>query len=320
MFLQNLKTFAEPVLKAYSGIFFLPSVKAGLIVFFITLFNPNIGISGLVSLVSTYLFARFFGFSKTFLSLDYYIYNPLLVGLGIGFLFKLSPLTLLLIITVSVLTFLLTVAPSNALGYYFRLPVLSLPFVFVSVLSYLASYRYSNLFVYYLYPHNFAGFENLPLWLKGFLNSLGAILFYPSALVGLLIFLLLLRFSPIVAFLSFSGYLVGTLISGLLSGNLNAPFEDLSAFNYILIAVSLGGVFLIPHPRSYLIAFLSVAASVPLVHASEVFFQNYGIPIFALPFNVAVLTTLYALFVFGYRYLTVRYGGTPEKTLDNFIT
>ena len=138
--------------------------------------------------------------------------------------------------------------------------------------------------------------------------------------MGFLIFLFILRFSPIIAFLSFGGYLVGALLSGMLSGNLTGAFDNISSFNYILIAVSLGAVFLIPHPRSYLIAFLSVAISVPIVHASEVFFQNYGIPIFALPFNLVVLTTLYALFVLGYRYLTVKYVGTPEKTLDYFIT
>ena len=318
--LEELRGYIEPILKAYSGIFFLPSVRGGLIVFLLTLINLNVGLSGLIAIVSSYLFARFLGFSKSFLSLDYYIYNPLLVGLGIGFLFKLSTLTVLLIVVASVLTFLLTLTLSNILGYYLRLPVLSLPFVVVSVIVYLASYKYSNLFVYYLYPHNGALLNLFPQWLKGFFVSLGEVLFYPSSLIGLLIFLFLLRFSPILAFLSAAGYFVGALLSGILNGNLYAAFGDIAGFNYILTAASLGAVFLIPHPRSYLIALLAVAVSVPIVDASEVFFQTYGIPIFALPFNGVVLITLYALGVLGYRYLTVRYMGTPEKTLDYFIT
>jgi len=310
----------KPILKAYSGIFFLPSVRVGAALLLLTLIDPNIGLSGLVGVLSAYLFARFLGFSKTFLSLDYYIYNPLLVGLGIGFLFKLSPLTVALVVVSSILTFLLTLTLSSVLGYYLRLPVLSLPFVIVSTVVYLASYKYSNLFVYYLYPHvESLQAIDIPLWVKGFLRSLGEIIFYPNPLVGLVIFLILLRFSPILAFLSAAGYYGGTLFEALLNGNFYTPFESLSAFNYLLVALSLGGVFLIPHPRSYLLALLGVLTAVPIVQAVEVFFQNYGIPVFALPFNAVVLLFIYALGILGYRYLTLRYLGTPERTLDYFI-
>ncbi len=311
----------EPVLKSYSGIFFLPNPRVGLILFLLTLIDPNIGLSGLLAVVSTFLFAKFLGFQKTLISLDYYIYNPLLVGLGIGFLFKLSPLTGVLIVIASVLTFLLTFTLSNIFGYYLRLPVLSLPFVLVSTVVYLASFKYSNLFVYYLYPHvGLDIFQSLPLWLKGFLNSLGAVVFYPHPLVGLLLFLILLRFSPILSVLAVVGYYSGTLFTAYLMGSTYQAFGDISAFNYILIALALGGVFLIPHPRSYLIALIGVLAAVPVVQASEVFFQTYGIPIFAIPFNVIVLLTVYTLLVLGYRYLIPYYWGTPEKTLDYFIS
>ena len=320
-YLLKGKNLLEPILKSYSGIFFLPFPKVGLILFLLTLVDPNIGLSGLLAVLSAYFFAKFLGFQKTFISLDYYIYNPLLVGLGIGFLFKLSPLTGVLIVTASVLTFLLTFTLSSVFGYYLRLPVLSLPFVLVSTMVYLASFKYSNLFVYYLYPHNGGLFlQNLPLWLKGFFNSLGAVIFYPSPLIGFLIFLVLLRFSPILAFLAVGGYYAGSLFTAYLTGSAYQTFADTSAFNYILIATALGGVFLIPHPRSYLIALLGVLSAVPVVQASEVFFQNYGIPISAIPFNVIVLLTVYTLAVLGYRYLTSYYWGTPEKTLDYFVS
>ncbi|HID79885.1 MAG TPA: hypothetical protein EYH48_05335 [Aquifex aeolicus] len=79
----------------------------------------------LIGVLSAYLFVRFLGFSKTFFSLDYYIYNPLLVGLGIGFLFKLSPLTVALVVVSSILTVLLTLTLSTIFVHYLRLPVLS---------------------------------------------------------------------------------------------------------------------------------------------------------------------------------------------------
>jgi len=319
-FKRNLRRFFEPILKAYSGIFFLPNPFVGLIVFLLTLVDINIGLSGLLGVISAYLFARFLGFSKWFLSLDYYIYNPLLVGLGIGFLFKLSTLTAILIAVASILTFLLTYALANVFGYYLGLPILSIPFVVVSVIVYLASYASSNLFVYYLYPHEgFLLFQYSPVWLKGFFKSLGEIIFYPNPLVGFLIFLLLLRFSPTLAFLSAVGYFAGTTLYGFITGDFYRAYSDTSAFNYILTATALGGVFLIPHIRSYLVALLAVLISVPVVLAAEVFFQNYGLPVFALPFNFVVLLTVYALASLGFKYRTLYYWGTPEDTLDRFL-
>jgi urea transporter/murein DD-endopeptidase MepM/ murein hydrolase activator NlpD len=316
---RKLLPFLNPILKAYSGIFFIPNPLAGLAIFLLTLYDINIGLSGLLAVLSAYLFARFLGFSKTFLSLDYYIHNPLLVGLGIGFLFKLSLLTAVLIAVASVLTFLLTYAMASVFGYYLGLPILSIPFVVVSVIVYLASYASSNLFVYYLYPHGEQLFQYLPLWVKGFFKSLGEVIFYPNPLVGLVLFLLLLRFSPILAFLSAVGYYIGTSFYGFITGDFYRAYSDGSSFNYILAATALGGVFLIPHLRSYLIALLGVLVSVPVVLAAEIFFQNYGLPVFALPFNFVVLLTVYALASLGFKYRTLYYWGTPEETLDRYL-
>jgi len=319
--LKSLKNFWESLAKAYSGLLFLPSVRAGLALLILTFIDPNIGLSGFLAVVSAYLVAKFLGFSKTFLSLDYYIYNPLLVGLGIGFLFKLSLLSATFIVVLSAFTFLLTYSLSNVFGYYLGLPVLSIPFVLVSIVAYLASYRYSKLFVYYLYPHDYQRIlSELPVWIKGFLSSLGAIIFYPTPLVGLLIFLIILRWSRIAALLALLGYYAGSLFLGSMSGNFYAAFSDVSAFNYILIAVALGGVFLIPSGKSYLIALLGVLISVPIVEAAKVLFQYYGIPIFAIPFNTVVLIFLYTLTLLGYKYRTLYYRGTPERTLDFFLT
>ena len=320
-FFKKLRQFWEPIIKAYSGIFFLPNLRVGTIVLLLTFLDFNIGLSGLLAILSAYLFARFLGVSKDFIKLDYYIYNPLLVGLGIGFLFKLSLISLVLIVILSSLTFLLTFALSNIFWYYLRLPILSIPFVIVGIVTYLASYKYSKLFVYYLYPHYELSsiLQDLPLIVKGFLSSLGAIVFYPYPIVGLLIFLFLLRFSPILSFLSVVGYLVGTTFLYLLGLTPTQVYSDISAFNYILVATTVGGVFLVPHTRSYLIASLGVLISVPVVEAAKVFFQYYGIPIFALPFNAVALLILYTLFLLGYKYLSHLYLGTPERTLENYL-
>ena len=103
------------------------------------------------------------------------------MGLSLGYLFQLTPLTLFFVVTAGVAAFILTHSLFSAVWYYLRLPVLSLPFVVVSSLAYLAAGSYTNLYVGALYPRHIAAFETMvPLWLGGFFRSLGVIFFMPS--------------------------------------------------------------------------------------------------------------------------------------------
>ena len=317
--MRGLKPVITSILNSYSGILFLPHPLAGLgILILLTLLSPNLGLSGLICVLSAYLAARFLGLREDFLRLDFYIYNPLLVGLSIGYFFRIGPLSLIFLALMGIFTFLLTYSLSSALSYYFRLPVLSLPFVMGSITAALASYRYSNLFVA-LHPPEFFWSPHLPLWLEGFLRSLGAIFFMPHPVPGLILFGILLVFSRILALLSLAGYLAGTLTSYLLTGSAHQAFSDPNHFNFVLIALATGGVFLIPSPESYLLALMASVVAVPLTEASGIFWEKFGLPAFALPFNLVTLLMLYSLGLSRYRKLTLYYRGTPERTLDYYL-
>jgi len=307
------------ILKSYSGILFLPNWQTGLIILLTTLLQPNLGISGLICILSSFIFARFLGIKDNFFELDYYIYNPLLVGLSVGYLFKLSLLTIFLIICLGILTFLLTYSLSSIFWNYLRLPVLSIPFVIISIIFYLASWRYSKLFVLNLYQKSQDIFSIFPIHvLNGFLSSLGIIFFQNIPLIGLIIFCAIFWKSRILAFLSLLGYFIGSFVSYLLVGS--QIFFDLNNFNYILIAIAIGGVFLIPSPKSYIISCIAVLVSVPIVEAFKVFWENFGIPAFALPFNMVTLLFIYCLGLIGFKYVCYLYRGSPEKTLDYYLT
>jgi len=311
---KRVRKFIVSLFKSYAGIFFISEPFFGFLLFLITLLNPNMAFSGFLCVTSAYLFARFLGLKDTFLGLDFYIYNPLLVGLSIGYLFKLSLLTFIFIFSLGILTFLLTYVLSSIFSYYFKLPVLSIPFVIGSFIVYLASVRYSNLFVTSLYPHYPLINFDLPVFLKGFFSSLGTILFSPSVFAGLFMFIALIFYSRILAFLSILGYSSAIFITGLMTGSF------LDAFNYILIAMAVGGVFLIPSPKSYLFAILSSIIAVPVVESTKVFWQQFGIPVFAFPFNTVTLLVVYTLGLISWEYTTKFYKGTPEKTLDYYLT
>ncbi|WP_022846528.1 urea transporter [Desulfurobacterium sp. TC5-1] len=317
---DRLRKFFRAFFNSYAGIFFISEPVFGAVLFLVSIINFNMGFAGFLCVLSAYLFARLLGLKETFLGLDFYIYNPLLVGLAIGYLFKLGPLTLIFLISLGILTFLMTYSLSSIFSYYFKLPVLSIPFVIGSFIVYLASLRYSNLFVTSLYPHYPEWDFHLPLFLKGFFDSMGTILFSPYTLAGIVIFLALFVYSRILSFLAFIGYVGATFVTALMTGSLEKAFTDISAFNYILIAMAVGGVFLIPSPKSYFMALIASLVAVPVVESTKTFWQHFGIPVFALPFNTVVLLMVYSLGLVGYESLTRFYRGTPEKTLDYFLT
>ena len=316
------KEYIKAIVNSYSEIFFLQGYLPGSVLLFSTLIDPNVGFAGLLCVLSAYVFARVIGMHKDFLDSGFYTYNPLLVGLSIGYLFKLNLLTIFFIATAGILAFITTFTLFNIFSYYLRLPVLSLPFVLVSSMAYLASSKYSNLFVNSFYPHTFFKFleDNFPLWLTGLTKSLGAILFSPHLLSGLLFLFVLIYMSRIIFFLTLLGYFVGTFIIGILTGSFYQAFQDINHFNFILIAIAIGGVFLIPSPKSYFMAILAVAVCPFLLESAKTFWIIYGLPVFTLPFNVISLSFIYVLGLVSYPYLTKFYQGTPEKTLDYYLS
>jgi urea transporter len=316
-----VKRYLLPILRSYSAVLFNSSVWGGAALLLLTFLNPNLGVGGFTAVVSAYLFARLIGFKEEFLRLDYYIYNPLLVGLSLGYLFKINLLSLLFFSVAGILSFLFTYALSTTFYQYLRLPVLSVPFVVASSVLYLASSKFSNLFVGSLYPHSpFFLTLSLPLPVEGYLKSLGAVFFVPTVLGGAVIAAVLFLVSRILFLLSLLGYYSGVLFQALLTGSTYHAFTDTSAFNYLLTSMAVGGVFLIPSLRSYKFAFLSTLLAVPINAGAKVFWESYGLPVFALPFNLSTHLVLFALISIGYSAVTSLYKGTPERTLDYYLT
>ncbi len=307
------------LLYSYSGVVFVSDFLVGFVILFCSLVNPNLGLSGLTCVISAYLFAVLVGFKDEFLRLDYYIYNPLLVGLSVGYVFKIDVTTVVFVIILGILTFLITFSLSSVFYNFFGLPVLSVPFVLGSFIGALSSYRYSNLFFSSLYVKKILFSYKLPLVVEGFFKSLGAIFFMPYVWAGVIIFLVLTYSSRILAFLALTGYIIGALASSFFTGSFYNSFSDVNAFNYILISMALGGVFLIPSPKSYLFSLLSCLIATPVIAASKVFWETYALPVFALPFNLVTLIFLYTLYLSRFPLITRFYRKTPERTLDYFL-
>ena len=315
-----MKAYFRTIFSSYAEIFFLPSAVLGFAICAVTFIKPGMALAGIIAVLAAHGCARLVRMEKQFLESGYYTYNPLLVGLSLGCLFHLNPVTIFFIIASGVLAFLATVFLANVFQTYLRLPILSLPFVIVSSLAYLASFRYHNLLLNS--PGDSALMTNdfgLPVWAAGFFKSFGAVLFAPSVIVGVVLSLTLLRWSRILLLLAALGYGVGALTRTLMLGNADAALTDLNNFNFIFIAMALGGVFLIPSPVSYLIAAVAVAISTVFLDAVTGVWSNYGLPVFTLPFNVVCLGLIYVLGLLRHPLVATNIGRTPEETLENHL-
>jgi urea transporter len=320
--LWKIRKYTQAVVNSYSETVFLDGLIPGMALLLCTFINPNVGVAGLICVVAAYLFSKVMGMDRDLLRSGFCTYNPLLVGLSLGYLFKVNVLTVFFLVSAGILTLVMTVTLSNIFRRSFLLPVLSVPFVIVSSLCYLASRSYANLFVNGIYNHSGSVFleGTLPAWLDGLARSVGAIFFTPSVLAGVIFLVVLLAWSRILFFLAVTGYLAGTAMTAALMGSWGQAFGDLYAFNFVLINLALGGVFLIPGPRSYTAAILAVVVSPFLMEASRIFWSQYGIPVFTLPFNVVTLCFIYFLRLIGFPLMTTTFHGTPEENLDQFLS
>ena len=254
-----------------------------------------------------------------------FIYNSILTGLLVGHFYQISLLIVVLTIIVSIFTLLLSYALSHFLYHYFNLPLLNLPYTIVAILFYLASSHYTNLLIVNSASlnsalFNFFDLSFLPVYISGLLEALGALIFIPQKFIGLILLIVIFCFSKINFFLVILGYYCGTLFLWGLTGNFFGSFQNPYAFNFILISLSLGGVFLIPSIYSYLIALVGVLLSTFILDATIVFWSSFSLPVFTFPFVFVTLLTLYVLKLSHFPYMTKVFMSNPEANLEHYLT
>jgi urea transporter len=311
-----LRSWLAPVsyiCRCYAAVLFCDSPAVGAMVLAVTLSIPNIGIAGLLAALTAYLFARRFGFSKQ-LNLtqqkdrqhqEPYIYNSLLVGLSLGSLYQINAQLLPLIALGAVFIVFTTQFLTHVLWRIGRLPVLSLPFVIVTWILWLAAKSMIGLEPFVpVWPDDFLAIP----WLSGFFKALGLFFFVPQPLAGMILFLGIAWTSRYLAILAVAGYITGYLTMQFIVGYpQSAPFIG---FNFMLVAMAVGGIFTVPGRDGFLVALFSAALCAILAVAIGKITLPYGLPVLTMPF---VVTTLIILAGMGRRHIQ----GTPFLLLEN---
>ncbi len=317
--ITETKELLENIIKPYSAILFLNNKVAGILIILITFMNYRIAVSGMIAIASILLFAKLIEFKSEYFSEGFYIYNSLLVGMGIGFIFPLSYISISLIIIASIFTFLLSFMLNRLFSVY-SLPILSLPFSIITILIYLASYKYIG--------HTAVTFESgtsfynlaLPSFLSSFFRSVGTIFFLPNALSGFLLSLIVLYFSRILFIIMVTGFYFGVAVHAVFLGSYESALLNPYNFNYIIVATALCGIFLLPTIRNFFIAMMGVLISVVISDALHTIFYYYGIPVFTLPFNMTVTAFIFVLSMLYYKEFNYNIKSTPEESLSYYLS
>jgi len=304
--------------KPYASLLFLNNEIVGFILFLVSFINPSVAISGLAALIFTILFAEFINFRESYLENGFYLYNSLLVGMGVGYLFSPTFLSIFLIMVLSVFTFLLSYVLYIIFSNY-KIPILSLPFSIVTIIVYLASLQYTHLFSNLVHNHMLFDISITP-FVDAFFKAFGTIFFLPNVFAGGIIFLIILFFSRVMAFISLVGFSIGVFIHSLAIIDFNASLNDPYSFNYILVAIAIGGIFLLPTIKNYILAIIGVLISVVLVDAMVIAFNYFALPVFTIPFNIVVMLFVFLLGSMRYKEFNFDIKSTPEQSFSAYLS
>lgn len=301
--------------------------------------NFYAGLSGFVAALIATVTASVAGFDRTQLRSGVYSFNALITGIGLGTFFDPGSVFFVLLVLTSLLTLIISVAMG---GWLFRhgLPFLSLPFVFTFWVILLPSSELSNLgltqrnifWINELY--SIGGNSLLTLYqqiesikpgvmVEIYLRSLSSVFFQDTIIAGIIIALGLLIASRIFFLLSIIGFLSAYLFAIFAGSEASSiTYYNIGA-NFIMVAIAIGGFFVIPSRASYLWTLVLV----PLTSLVLLFFTKLltyiQLPVFSMPYSIITILFIHFLQQRGSAsklHLTPIQQYSPEKNLYSFRT
>jgi len=298
-------------LNSYSIIFFFNNKLLASVIMLVSFFNFFAGLSGLIAVLVTILIANSMGFDKIQLKSGVYSFNALLTGIGMGTFFDPGWVFFSLLLLAALLTLVLSVTLSGWL-YKYGLPFLSIPFVITFWFIVLPSSQFENLGltqrniywmneVYAIGGNQMLNFfqtiDTLPVYkmVDIYLRSMSSIFFQDNLITGLFIAVALLICSRIAFSLSIIGF-VSAYLFAKFSGSAAASitYYNIGA-NYMMVAIAIGGFFVIPSKFSYLWTVLLVPLTSLVLLFMSKFFGFFQLPVFSLPFSFVVILFVYFL-------------------------
>lgn len=215
---RRARWLADAVLKSYAQLFFSESRLSGAVLLAATWLSPWAALLALGAVLLALAVVGVAHFSLERAGRGLYGFSPLFLGLAVGTWFDPGPGPVLALALGVVAVVLLQVSLEAALGYYFVLPPVSLPFVAVGHLVWLSSAAVAGL-------THAAASPAAPATSFGlrFLEALGAVFFQPGWLTGALVLLALVLSSRIAALLALEGFAVAAALLAVVHPSVAVP-------------------------------------------------------------------------------------------------
>lgn len=289
--LRPLADQALFALRGYARLIFGTRASAGALLLLASLIHaPTTALLGLLAVLVAHQVAGVLGYSRDAVAGGYYGYNALLIGLALG---QAQPLGLRLVLLVGAGATLGALL-SAVLGDLLRplgIPLLALPFVVVTSLTWHTTLGHGDV-PFWVTPEP-AAIETEPL-LRLTLEALGAIVFAPSTLSGVLV----LAASALESRIATCALLLGALSGCLTARALGVSDPALlvpAGYNAALTSAALGAVFYVPAPAAIAVAAVASATAAWLSLAFMLPFAPLSVPVLAWPFVLITACTLRAL-------------------------
>lgn len=332
---QNLIYYIEGILLSFSNIIFANKKWVGFCLFLLIATFPIKAFVVLSSLFIALSLSKLFNFDNQLAQTGTFTFNTVLVALGLSSRFSWSFDFLMLLLLFTTLSLFLSVW----LFYYFSkkgLPFLVLPFLICMYILSINQQSYGHLNITtnisedFFLLKDFINYFRINIsnvffdYFKILLSSLAAIFFIPSQFIGFCILVIIFFYSRINFLLVLLGFSIGVIFYLNFLGDFKELVFQTIGFNFILVALALGGFFIIPSTKVFLLQFFTVSFSCLLVGALNPLFIKVNSPLYSLPF---VLVVLLFLTVLKYREktnsieLVAFQQGSPEDNLyKNFYS
>jgi urea transporter len=287
--------------RAYAVLFFSPSRRLGWTLLAISLLTPDIGLSGLGGALAAGMLALALGFDRGKVGNGYLLFNPLLVCLTLGLMNRVYafPFATFLILWVGAIlgAFFFAVALQSWIGRQAGLSAQSIPATTFAYLLYFLAFSIARP----AFPPP-AAFTTtwldatfLPSFWRSFFETFGAMIFEPRVLPGLGVFLALAAVSPLATLVATASFAVGVETMSLLGFPMSPEGIVWCGFNFLLGGIALGTAYFAPSRASLLLALTCAFLCALIAPALATALHTFGLPPSALPYNLIVLTLVFAL-------------------------
>ena len=183
----------------------------------------------------------------------------------------------------------------------YRVPPLTMPFVFVGWLLLLAILKFDAIeagpMAKPVSPEQFSYTVPyiLPTWYMGIGTAIGQIYFQDNWITGYVILVGIAVNSRVTAMMGLIGACVGAIVAAAFGGPEGAIRDGLFGYNAALTAMALGGIFIVLNWRSFAYAVFGAIMSTWLWSSIAIFLKPIGMPVLTSTFVLVTWVMLLAM-------------------------